>query len=316
MSRHEFIDHALAEAQRLRDGILADPDVSPGLIALAVNPQSWEQMYLASLEEAGLLRPEGDLPPIREQPQIISLMATLASGILLGPAGEEILTGDSLTEFFDQVRQWYGDDPGLLAPTGSSDQRLEANVANPIPLIPPYEDYDLGLSRDTYYQALRVYVPWMGWDFDQVLPPDFQISGLSIISEDDFDPLDLRRYLEGRGDSVGLTSLVGPFTAETGGFLPAEERLPFTVHFQNDPVASGHVSEVRVVTQLDSDLQARSFRLGDIKLGDINVHIPSSRSLFQGDFDFVNTKGFILRVSAGIDLKTQTATWLLQPSIL
>ncbi len=34
--------------------------------------------------------------------------------------------------------------------------------------------------------------------------------------------------------------------------------------------------------------------------------------LFQGDFDFTQTKGFILRVSAGVDLQTGTATWLLE----
>ena len=34
--------------------------------------------------------------------------------------------------------------------------------------------------------------------------------------------------------------------------------------------------------------------------------------LFQGDFDFTPTKGFILRVSAGVDLQTGIATWLLE----
>ncbi|MBU3058495.1 hypothetical protein, partial [Pseudomonas indica] len=33
---------------------------------------------------------------------------------------------------------------------------------------------------------------------------------------------------------------------------------------------------------------------------------------FQGDFDFTATKGFILRVSAGVDASTGIATWLLQ----
>src|SRR5262249_22279844 len=56
----------------------------------------------------------------------------------------------------------------------------------------------------------------------------------------------------------------------------------------------------------------RTFRLGDIKVGDINVHIPADRGLFQGDFDFTQTKGFILRISAGVDLKANQATWLIQ----
>ena len=47
-----------------------------------------------------------------------------------------------------------------------------------------------------------------------------------------------------------------------------------------------HVQEVRVVTQLDEDLDLWSFRLGDIHVGKINVHIPEGRALFQGEFDF------------------------------
>ena len=55
-----------------------------------------------------------------------------------------------------------------------------------------------------------------------------------------------------------------------------------------------------------------SLRLGDLKLGDINVHIPDDKAVFQGDFDFSGSKGFILRVSAGVDVASHTATWLLQ----
>src|SRR5262249_24028398 len=45
---------------------------------------------------------------------------------------------------------------------------------------------------------------------------------------------------------------------------------------------------------------------------DINVHLPSDRGSFQGDFDFSTSKGFILRVSAGVDVFSGVATWLLQ----
>ena len=40
--------------------------------------------------------------------------------------------------------------------------------------------------------------------------------------------------------------------------------------------------------------------------------MPGQRSTFQGDFDLTGTHGFILRVSAGVDLFSNTASWLLQ----
>ena len=79
MTRDEFIAHAAGEAETLRQG---DPGRRhrrrPRLLTLAADQRRWRDLFLASLEEAGLLRPEDALPPIREQPKIVSLMATLA----------------------------------------------------------------------------------------------------------------------------------------------------------------------------------------------------------------------------------------------
>src|SRR5262249_53920654 len=36
------------------------------------------------------------------------------------------------------------------------------------------------------------------------------------------------------------------------------------------------------------------------------------RTSFQGDFDFTQSKGFVLRVSAGLDIPTKTVSWLVQ----
>ena len=69
---------------------------------------------------------------------------------------------------------------------------------------------------------------------------------------------------------------------------------------------------MRIVTQIDPNLDIRTLSLGDLKVGDINVHLPAGRAQFQGDFDFTASKGFVLRVSAGVDASTGVATWLLQ----
>src|SRR5205085_11111525 len=68
----------------------------------------------------------------------------------------------------------------------------------------------------------------------------------------------------------------------------------------------------RVVQQRHPGLAAQTSVRGHIKRGNITVHIPAGRSLFQGGFDFTRSNGFILRVSAGVDLNSHSATWLLQ----
>jgi hypothetical protein len=60
----------------------------------------------------------------------------------------------------------------------------------------------------------------------------------------------------------------------------------------------------------------RSFGLGNIKLGDIEINIPSGRFSFDGQFDFVKSKGFVLSVSAGIDAARRLATWTFSAVVL
>ena len=88
MTRDEFIGPCHLRGRKTSSG---DPGRRPGgvgaLLTLAADRDTWRDLFLASLEEGGLLRAEDDLPPIREQEKIVSLMATLASGILIGPAG-------------------------------------------------------------------------------------------------------------------------------------------------------------------------------------------------------------------------------------
>ena len=152
----------------------------------------------------------------------------------------------------------------------------------------------------------------MSWDSRANLPPSFQITSVQEVNGQPVIPLNLDQYINNAGQDAGLASMTGPFTAEDNGFIPTGQPLPFTVNFQNDPQATTTPGEIRITTQLDPSLDPRTFRLGDIQVGDIDIHIPSNMGLFQGDFDFTQTKGFILRVSAGVDLQTGTATWLLQ----
>ena len=81
----------------MRQAIIQDDNASAALLTLSADTQQWGQLYLASLEESGLLLPDGAIGPIRQDPLIVSLMATLSAGILAGPAGEEILANDTST---------------------------------------------------------------------------------------------------------------------------------------------------------------------------------------------------------------------------
>src|SRR5205814_6853868 len=141
------------------------------------------------------------------------------------------------------------------------------------------DQYNICLAEQTNFDAFRVYVPWIAFeDRGAGLPPDFQVNGPQPVDNSPFIPLDLTQYLQGNA-AHGLASITGPQTVDTNGWLPLKQQLPFTINFANAPTAQQHVAEVRIVTHLDDNLDIFSFRLGDLKVGKISVHIPTGRSL-------------------------------------
>src|SRR5207248_2887841 len=90
LTRDEYIAQQTQIAATLRANILKDSTASTALHTLAADATSWTNLYLAALTQAGLLRPEDVPPAVHDNPVLVSLQATLAAGILAGPAGNQI----------------------------------------------------------------------------------------------------------------------------------------------------------------------------------------------------------------------------------
>jgi subtilase family serine protease len=322
LTRDEFIADQQAHAQKLRAAILADSAAPPSLAALAADAAQWQTGWLAALEAAGLLRPLDEAPPIRDHPQVLSLNATLATGILLGKGGDSYRTEADLLGFFSKVQTWYGDTAGYAGDTHAAQapvdylevrQIPEGSVEIPVPTLADAARFDFGASHATHFIDFNIFVGGQS-ELEYlrhigVLDEDFKaVAGQA---------LDLGRYLQQAAAETAaaatLLSVRGPqvLRGDDGqGYVPADTPLPFNITFSNP--SETPAGQLRLVSQLDPSLDARSFRLGDIRIGDIQVHLPADQASFQGDFDFTASKGFILRISAGVEPSTGIATWLLQ----
>ncbi|MGB6300739.1 MAG: putative Ig domain-containing protein, partial [Rivularia sp. (in: cyanobacteria)] len=283
MNRDEFIAEQTSEALKLRTAILNDNEASTALVNLASNQETWTNSYLAALESAGLLRSEDGIPPIRENTKVISLMATLASGLLLGSAGDTILTDGGLVSFFSKVREWYGHKP---------DRETDAR-------IPDLSDFDKKLTQVTHTSAFNVYVPFKKARVD--LPPTVEVPRPS------FD-----KFFNTDSVNNELASITGPIGYGEDNFIPLDAQLPYTINFETSSTSTSAVGEIRIVTKLDQDLDPRTFQLGGLRLGDIEVNVPTGRAFLQEEFDFSKSKGFNLRISAGLEPETNTVSWLIQ----
>ena len=74
ISSKVLLDGAPLAAAAVGTAILVDPTAPASLVNLAADPTTWGDLYLASLEDAGLLRPDGALPPIRTQQDVVWLV--------------------------------------------------------------------------------------------------------------------------------------------------------------------------------------------------------------------------------------------------
>ncbi len=323
ITRDEFILEQSQHAKTLRDAILADAQAPSGLSTLAADQDQWVAGWLGALESAGLLRPLNEAPPIRENPKAVSLNATLATGILLAKAGDSYRTQADILGFFAKVQQWYGDtakyagDPDAVK-VGidyvETREDSEGNIVEiPVPKLADPQAFDMNAEQDTHFINFNIFAGGS---------TEFEYLRHIGVLDEKFNPvsaqaLNLSQYLQQSAqqsaDANALVSVRGP-QAVTGSdgnsYVPADVALPYTVSFTN-PTEAG-VGQLRLVSEIDADLDIRSLRLGDLKLGDINIHLPVDRANFHGDFDFTGSKGFILRVSVGIDASTRIATWLLQ----
>ncbi|TVR47529.1 MAG: tandem-95 repeat protein, partial [Puniceicoccaceae bacterium] len=283
----EYLDYQRARADELRQLILTDARAPQALVAPATDAAEFESLYLQALVGAGLLRSE-DLPsPATTRAVFVSELALLTAG-LLGQADGAVPTGEHAS-FFEMIREWAGHQPDAF---GSS-------------AIPDREAFDLGLTHQTRFEAFRIRV---------VVPDDFftvfaELRGEQAESRPGVSPADLLGGPAGTDPGIRLT---GPNGFGPENFVPGgRQSLPFIISLAN-PADGRPVRELRLVQEIDPLLDPRSFQLASIRLGDLELALPANRAAFDGEFNLVDSHGFVLQVSAGIDVDSGVATWLLR----
>ncbi|TRU69655.1 MAG: hypothetical protein EWV55_20760, partial [Microcystis viridis Mv_BB_P_19951000_S69] len=141
--------------------------------------------------------------------------------------------------------------------------------------------------------------------------PDTQTFSFSVnLADDDCeeDPDDEDPIR--RPTSVDPNDILGPDGFGEDRWLSTGTPLAYRIRFENDPVfAQAPAQVVRITQQLDSDLDFRTFRLGDFGFGSLVIDVPDNRSFYQGRVDLNETLGIFVDVSAGVDVTTGETFW-------
>ncbi len=104
--------------------------------------------------------------------------------------------------------------------------------------------------------------------------------------------------------------ILGPEGFGEERWVPFDERLNYTIRFENDPLlADAPAQSIRITTTLDPDVDVRTFRLNDITLSTTVIDVPDNAAFFQDRLDLREDLGIFVDVFAGIDVINGEAFW-------
>jgi hypothetical protein len=92
-------------------------------------------------------------------------------------------------------------------------------------------------------------------------------------------------------------------------FVPANDDLPYTIVFENQPTPTAPAETVTVTEQLASNLDWSTFQLGNLGIAGYVVDVPAGRRFYSTRIDATATTGEYVDVTGSFDLTTGLVTW-------
>lgn len=105
--------------------------------------------------------------------------------------------------------------------------------------------------------------------------------------------------------------IVGPNGFGEEKWITTTATLPYTIRFENQATATAPAQQVIITQTLDSDLDFRTFRVGDFGWGGLFFDLPENRAFYNDRLDLTDTRGYFVDVSAGIDVTKGEAFWII-----
>ena len=111
---------------------------------------------------------------------------------------------------------------------------------------------------------------------------------------------------------IDPNDIVGPDGAGDQEFITASGTKAYTIRFENDASAGAPAQRIVVTQQLDSDLDFRSFRLDDFGFNNQRFELDGRSAFLSQRLDLTAAHGYMVDVSAAVDVATGLVTWTLQ----
>jgi Ca2+-binding RTX toxin-like protein len=112
--------------------------------------------------------------------------------------------------------------------------------------------------------------------------------------------------------AIDPNDIIGPAGAGAEKFIPAAGTKAYTIRFENEASATAPAQRVVITQQLDADLDFRSLRLDDFGFNNQRFELDGRSAFLSQRLDLTATKGYVVDVSAAVDVATGLVTWTFQ----
>lgn len=110
--------------------------------------------------------------------------------------------------------------------------------------------------------------------------------------------------------AVDPNEIKAPEGVGTNRWVSKDELLEYTIYFENDPDSATAAAQiVKIVQDLDSDLDPQTFKLSNFGFGPFNFEVPSNSTHYTDRLDVKDSVGVLVDVEAGIDFVNNRITW-------
>ena len=114
-------------------------------------------------------------------------------------------------------------------------------------------------------------------------------------------------------NSFDPNDIIGPAGFGAKGWISTPQRLPYTIHFENEAKkATAPAVQVTVTQQLDPEIDLDTFELGDFGFGQVTITVPSGFQNYSQRLDLRDKIGAFVDVEANLNRSTRTITWTLK----
>ena len=103
----------------------------------------------------------------------------------------------------------------------------------------------------------------------------------------------------------------GPVAYSAASFVGSQEQWQYTIYFENTSNAPAFARQVTINDVLDPSLDIRTFRVGNIVLGNTNITVPANMAYFQTRITLPppNPPNVVADITAGVNVQNRSLFW-------